>query len=80
MSLSTQLARGTLAAPMLVLFAALALAAGRNDPAVASTVARASSPAQICNLHGSRTRTLVLAQAPGDLGSLAIRWSQRCRA
>jgi hypothetical protein len=65
---------------MLVLFAALALAAGRGDPVGALPVAKTSSVAQICSLHGSRTRTLVLAQAPADLGTLAVRWSQPCRA
>jgi hypothetical protein len=43
-------------------------------------VAQASPAAEICSLHGVRTRTLVLAQAPADLGSLAIRWSLPCRA
>ncbi len=28
----------------------------------------------------ARSRTLVLAQAPADLGNLAIRWGQACRA
>ena len=110
MSLSTQLARGALALPMLLGFAALGLVA--SQPADAGRVAvpamslgqagaisrlartteaaelarlaqTAAIPAlerlsKLCDAPG-RARVLLLAQAPADLGNLAIRWSHSCR-
>ena len=55
MSLSTQLARGALALPMLLGFASLHQVASQ------------------------RADVGLLAQAPADLGNLAIRWSHSCR-
>ena len=79
MSLSTQLARGTLALPLLLLFALLGVDAARGSPAEPAPVASAKLLPQFCS--GQTTRqVLVLAQAPGDLGQLAVRWSSPCRA
>lgn len=80
MTLSTQLARGTLALPMLALFAALALFA--NQPAEAEpyldTHAAAMAEAQAANACAALPRpTLLLAQAPADLGPIAQRNCRR---
>ena len=98
MSLSTQLARGTLALPMLLAFSGLGLIANeRMDEAPAAPAlemveqappsqrARGTLPAigaQLSKFCGARSRThvLVLAQAPGDLGTLAVRLQAPCRA
>ncbi len=57
------------------------------DAAEAAEVARLAQAATIpalerlsslCTMPG-RTRGLLLAQAPADLGNLAIRWSHACR-
>jgi hypothetical protein len=34
----------------------------------------------VCHLDEGRTRVLVLAQAPADLGNLVLRWKAPCRA
>jgi hypothetical protein len=85
MSLSTQLHRGTLALPMLLLFAALALVANEEVPASelpevpapvsadALATAMAASPA--CN---QQRPGLLLGHAPADLVALAPRGA--CRA
>lgn len=80
MSLSTQLARGTLALPMLSLFLALGLAAGpfAATESLPAPVAGVEAALQLCAVP--TRQVLVLAQAPADLGRLAIRWSQPCRA
>ena len=93
MSLSTQLTRGTLALPMLALFAALALAAAPDPEAQAyapkiQKIAQAtatdtlllvrSGDAGNCGAHARPQ--LLLAQAPGDLGPLAQRQGAGCRA
>lgn len=80
MSLSTQLARGTLAVPMLILFAALGVIAGRDVEADLVHVAKAELLSQVCAAPAQRSRVLVLAQAPADLGALLIRRSAACRA
>lgn len=80
MSLSTQLARGHLALPMLVLFALLALAAGRTadaQPAQTQTVGIEIN-APTCSLPPRHL--LLVAQAPADLGQLANRVGHTCRA
>ena len=110
MSLSTQLARGALALPMLLAFAGLGLVASQradaeraNVPTVAleqaeaiSRLARATEAAELARLTQAaaipalerlsklcdapgRARVLLLAQAPADLGNLAIRWRHSCR-
>lgn len=110
MSLSTQLARGALALPMLVAFAGLGLVASQRaeadrvgvptvllEPSLAiSHMASATEAAQVARLaqqaaiptferlsklcdSPGHTRMLILAQAPADLGNLAIRWSHSCR-
>jgi hypothetical protein len=84
MSLSTQLHRGTLALPMLLLFAALALVANEDvgakpqseaTPAVfAHATATASIEASACTHAG-----LMLGNAPADLAPLA-QHAGACRA
>jgi len=80
MSLSTQLARGTLALPMLSLFLALGLAGGprAETESLPTPVAQVEAALRLC--IAPTRKVLVLAQAPADLGQLAIRWSQPCRA
>jgi hypothetical protein len=83
MSLSTQLVRGSLALPMLLLFACLGLLA--EAPATAEPVSAAVAAKvalhQLCRVDVSpRSQVIVLAQAPADLGSIAIRWRSPCRA
>lgn len=113
MSLSTQLTRGVLALPMLLIFAGLGIAASQQSclegseqqlerfvpaaemvslsqlAAAAETdrVVALARAAEAASEHASRrcaaavrSRSLVLAQAPADLGNLAIRWSHACRA
>ncbi|MEO8161212.1 MAG: hypothetical protein ABI588_07315 [Arenimonas sp.] len=89
MSLSTQLARGTLALPMLVLFGALALAA---DPTAEAQPL--SAPPATLVLHAVEAgtcaslprSTMLLALAPADLGPLVAQRALRaslaasCRA
>jgi hypothetical protein len=86
MSLSTQLARGTLALPMLVLFGLLALVAFRGNevrgyvpPPPAVIVLRAVEAGACASLPRA---PMLLAQAPADLGPLAQRTSLAlsCRA
>lgn len=78
MTLSTQLARGTLALPMLVLFAALALVANRTAEAEPYADARAElAQAQAATICAALPRPpLVLSQAPADLGPIAHRHSR----
>jgi hypothetical protein len=104
MSLSTQIARGTLALPLLLAFAGLGLLA--NDRADAAPVAdpvaqvlqveqaaalaeaRAAEAlpglgrqlSRLCSTRATRSHVFVLAQAPGDLGTLAVRFNTPCRA
>lgn len=79
MSLSTQLARGTLALPMLSLFALLALTAGQSNGAIPADLAQVEMTApSICSLPPKPV--LILAQAPADLGQLAFRSGHTCRA
>ena len=80
MSLSTQIHRGTLALPMLLLFAALALVANEEIstpelPLVPAAVhATVLSPASAANLACSLPRPgLLLGHAPADLSTLAPR-------
>jgi hypothetical protein len=84
MSLTTQLHRGTLALPMLLLFAALALMANEEIstpelpvvPApVHATALSTSTASQACSLPRPG---LLLGHAPADLAALAPRAS--CRA
>ena len=93
MSLSTQLHRGTLALPMLLLFAALALVANEEisvpsapvepapvhaaSPGQAASLARALAPAVYCNLPRPG---LLLGHAPADLAAFAPRSGAACRA
>ena len=82
MTLSTQLTRGALALPMLLLFAALGFVRG---PASAEPVGVAAEAQEqllraVCHLDEGRSRVLVLAQAPADLGNLVVRWKAPCRA
>ena len=83
MSLSTQLTRGTLALPLLMLFGLLGfIEAPRAETALVA--ASAAAPAQLlhamCPADAGKTRVLVLAQAPGDLGKLVVRLHAPCRA
>jgi len=78
-SLSTQLLRGALALPLLLLFAALALTATRATPEISVRVEPAAAAQQVCRVELAHTRTLMLAQAPADLDRPA-RWRQDCRA
>lgn len=87
MSLSTQLNRGTLALPMLLLFAVLALVANEEistaeaalqPPAVhAVALARTLAPNALCGLPRPG---LLLGHAPGDLVAFAPRTGAACRA
>ena len=78
MSLSTQLARGTFALTLLSLFALLGVIAGQTNAAVPADVVQVEQHSQVCSLP--QRPVLVLAQAPADLGQLAIRLGQPCRA
>ena len=82
MSLSTQLTRGTLALPLVLMFVLLGFVeAPRAEQAMA--VASAAAPAElmqaVCRMDSGRSRVLVLAQAPGDLGNLVVRVRTPCR-
>jgi hypothetical protein len=86
MSLSTQLTRGTLALPMLALFAVLALVSG--EAVSARALAPEAGPAVQAQAGTGETTAcgaqlrpqLLLAQAPADLGPLAQRQGAGCRA
>lgn len=80
MCLSTQLIRGALALPMLLLFAWLGTQAEPPAPAAPLIAATDAALHELCRVHGPRSHVLVLAQAPADLGTLAIRWRAPCRA
>jgi hypothetical protein len=86
MSLSTQIHRGTLALPMLLLFALLALVANEELPApelpAAPTPVHEVSmvPAATASIACSLPRPgLLLGHAPGDLAALSPR-ATACRA
>ena len=102
MKLSTQLARGVLALPMLLGFGLLAVAGLEPTAAQAADqlatraleakalhvdaqrldALQADALGQVARLCEARTgpRVLLLSQAPGDLGRLAVRFSHPCRA
>ena len=81
MSLSTQLRRGTLALPMLMLFGLLGfIEAPKAQPAILAGAAQAELLHAVCPTDGGRARVLVLAQAPADLGNLVVRLRASCRA
>lgn len=133
MSLATQLARGTLALPMLLAFAGLGLVANQRAEAepvgftlgalvpaahadgsdsvrqsadraeqrlqrhreqqflalerlglaqarAAALPALGQQISRLCAARGTRNHVLVLAQAPADLGTLAVRFNTGCRA
>ena len=80
MSLATQLHRGTLALPMLLLFAALALVANEEIPAPQRPVAPVPvqsvslAPAATAGTACSLPRPgLLLGHAPADLAALSPR-------
>jgi hypothetical protein len=82
MSLSTQLARGTLAVPLMLLFVLLGFVeAPRAETAMAA--ASAAAPAEllqaVCRMDAGKNRAFVLAQAPGDLGRLVVHLRTPCR-
>lgn len=77
MSMSTQLARGTLAVPLLLGFMALGLVAARAAPDPLQ-MAQARLLAELCEVAPAPGHTLVLAQAPADLGQLVLRWQRPC--
>jgi hypothetical protein len=80
MSLATQLRRGVLALPLLLLFAFLALVASQAPTqALAGTLPVAVPTMPVCKLEPVRAHALWLAQAPADLEA-PIRWRQACRA
>ena len=89
MSLSTQLNRGKLALPLLLVFVVLGVIAGPSAKADAArvvtpvavakaVVAKVDLLADVCPC-AVRPRALLLAQAPADLGNLVLRWSPACR-
>ena len=80
MLLSTQLTRAALSLPLLLAFAMLALLAESPEQAGPGLSAPIALAQQICRMPGQRANVLVLAQAPADLGTLAIRWQVPCRA
>ena len=81
MSLSTQLRRGTLALPMLMLFGLLGFVeAPKAQPAFVAAAAQAELLHAVCPTDGGKGRVLVLAQAPADLGHLVVRLHANCRA
>jgi hypothetical protein len=53
-----------------------------SEAADIARIAQAAALARLSRFCGAagRTRVLVLAQAPADLGNLAIRWGHSCRA
>jgi hypothetical protein len=80
MSMSTQLTRGAVALPMLLMFVLLGFAAGEPIQADPIAVARTGLIDSLCTEVTIKPRVLVLAQAPADLGALVIRWKAPCRA
>ena len=80
MSMSTQLTRGAIALPMLLMFALLGFGAGEPVQADPIAVARTGLLESVCSQVSVKPRVLVLAQAPADLGTLVIRWKAPCRA
>lgn len=84
MSLSTQMNRGAIALPMLALFALLAIVTGEPIEAEAETavaqIAHQRLIDGLCEIEGGKSRVLVVAQAPADLGNLVVRWKAPCRA
>jgi hypothetical protein len=79
MSLTTQLHRGVLAFPLLLLFALLALVASPAPTRALAGTLPAAGPTPVCRLEPVRAHALWLAQAPADLEA-PIRWRQACRA
>ncbi len=80
MSLSTQLARGTLALPLLAVFGLLALSSQLQASIEPVALAQPEVSARLCMTGTPREHALLLAQAPADLGPMARRWRQACRA
>lgn len=84
MSLSTQMNRGAIALPMLALFALLGFSAGEpvqaEPEATVVRIAHDQLVEGLCEINGGKSRVLVLAQAPADLGNLVVRWKAPCRA
>ena len=81
MTLSTQLRRGTLALPMLLMFGLLGFVeAPKAQPALMANAAQVELLHAVCPTDGGKGRVLVLAQAPADLGNLVIRLRTPCRA
>lgn len=82
MTLSTQLARGALALPLLLLFASLGFIQGPASAEPIGVAAQAQDQLlrAVCHLDEGRARVLVLTQAPADLGNLVVRWKTPCRA
>lgn len=80
MSLSTQLARGTLALPLLAVFGLLALSSQFQTSIEPVTLAQPEVSARLCMVGTPREHALLLAQAPADLGPMTKRWRQACRA
>lgn len=78
MSLSTQLVRGTMALPMLTLFALLGVAAVQVSHTDALPAEPVAGVAHICTLPAHPL--LLLSQAPADLGPIALRAGHPCRA
>lgn len=79
-SLSTPLARGTLALPMLLMFAALGASALRSQPVMPPVqVVKAELMTRLCEGVSSAPE-LALAHAPADLGQLVVRWRRPCRS
>ena len=80
MSMSTQLTRGAIALPMLLMFVLLGL--GAREPVQADPIdlAEVELLDHLCPEVTVRPRALLLAQAPADLGTLVIRWKAPCRA
>jgi hypothetical protein len=78
MSLATQLRRGVLALPLLLMFAILAVAAARVPSSPLVRVEPATLPAQVCLAEPAHAPALWLAQTPADLDSPG-RWRQSCR-
>lgn len=82
MTLSTQLSRGALALPLLLAFAGLGFIQGpaSAEPVDVAVQAQDQLLRAVCRLDEGRSRVLVLAQAPADLGNLVLRWKAPCRA
>lgn len=84
MSLSTQMNRGAIALPMLALFLLLGFVAGEPVQAepkgTVGQIAHKQLVESLCEIEGGKSRVLVLAQAPADLGNIVVRWKTPCRA